>query len=377
MLRKKNIFIYFNYLISFLGSIFFLVGANFLNLIYIEQYIFLISISTIFASSIYSSSIKSKLENLTIKIDITKNSFKSLILIFFLICIYLKLINKIDLIPFLLLIIIYDLCFNLFAISFIKRNNTLNHSKFLFILAIIKNLFLLLSLTTDNFLIIVSTYNILFIIFFILNFSKLKIKFQDTKKPFNTVDLIYVFLGSLIFQIDKILGENFLTDENYYSYFLIFKFASIFQIIGSILTQPCRNEMISKETFSDKLLNNLKNFTYLLLIFLLFANLFFIFFYKINFFNDHVFQINIINIIIFNFLSLSIITHVFNGFYVDILFIKNFGKKLVFINFVTLIIMIIFLINLKSLVFWSIIMLMSQIFITILVIVNYKKICFN
>ena len=377
MLNKKNIFIYSNYFISFLGSIFFLVGANFLNLIYIEQYIFLISISTIFASSIYSSSIKSKLDNLTIKIDITKNSFKSLILIFFLICIYLKLINKIELILFLLLVIFYDLCFNLFAISFIKRNNTLNHSKFLFILAIIKNLFLLLSLITNNFLIIVSTYNILFIIFFILIFSKLKIKFQDTKKPFNTVDLIYVFLGSLIFQIDKILGENFLTNENYYTYFLIFKFASVFQIIGTILTQPSRNEMISKENISSKLLNNLKNFTFLLLILLIFVNLFFIFFYQINFFNEYVFQINTINIIIFNILSLSIIIHVFNGFYVDILFIKNFGKKLMFIYFITLMIMIIFLINYKSLIFWSFVMLMSQIFITIIVIINYKKICLN
>ena len=377
MLNKKNIFIYSNYFISFLGSIFFLVGAKFLNLIYIEQYIFLISISTIFASSIYSSSIKSKLDKLTIKIDITKNSFKSLILIFFLICIYLKLINKIELILFLLLVIFYDLCFNLFAISFIKRNNTLNHSKFLFILAIIKNLFLLLSLITNNFLIIVSTYNILFIIFFILIFSKLKIKFQDTKKPFNTVDLIYVFLGSLIFQIDKILGENFLTNENYYTYFLIFKFASVFQIIGTILTQPSRNEMISKENISSKLLNNLKNFTFLLLILLIFVNLFFIFFYQINFFNEYVFQINTINIIIFNILSLSIIIHVFNGFYVDILFIKNFGKKLMFIYFITLMIMIIFLINYKSLIFWSFVMLMSQIFITIIVIINYKKICLN
>ena len=377
MLNKKNIFIYSNYFISFLGSIFFLVGAKFLNLIYIEQYIFLISISTIFASSIYSSSIKSKLDNLTIKIDITKNSFRSLILIFFLICIYLKLINKIELILFLLLVIFYDLCFNLFAISFIKRNNTLNHSKFLFILAIIKNLFLLLSLITNNFLIIVSTYNILFIIFFILIFSKLKIKFQDTKKPFNTVDLIYVFLGSLIFQIDKILGENFLTNENYYTYFLIFKFASVFQIIGTILTQPSRNEMISKENISSKLLNNLKNFTFLLLILLIFVNLFFIFFYQINFFNEYVFQINTINIIIFNILSLSIIIHVFNGFYVDILFIKNFGKKLMFIYFITLMIMIIFLINYKSLIFWSFVMLMSQIFITIIVIINYKKICLN
>ena len=87
MITKKNIIIYFNYFISFLGSIFFLVGANYLDLIYIDKYIFIISISTIFASSIYASSIKSKLEGSLIKIDITKNSLRSLILLLFLISI--------------------------------------------------------------------------------------------------------------------------------------------------------------------------------------------------------------------------------------------------------------------------------------------------
>ena len=76
--KTKNIFIYFNYLVSFLGSIFFLVGANYLDLINIDKYIFLISISTIFASSIYASSIKSKLKGSVIMIDFTKNSLKSL-----------------------------------------------------------------------------------------------------------------------------------------------------------------------------------------------------------------------------------------------------------------------------------------------------------
>ena len=140
MPTKKNIFIYFNYLVSFLGSIFFLVGANYLDLINIDKYIFLISISTIFASSIYASSIKSKLKGSVIMISFTKNSLKSLILLFFLISIYLGIYDKLTLIPVLLLIITYDLSYNLFAISFIKKNNTLNHSRFLFTLTIIKNL---------------------------------------------------------------------------------------------------------------------------------------------------------------------------------------------------------------------------------------------
>ena len=373
MPTKKNIFIYFNYLVSFLGSIFFLVGANYLDLINIDKYIFLISISTIFASSIYASSIKSKLKGSVIMIDFTKNSLKSLILLFFLISIYLGIYDKLTLIPVLLLIIAYDLSYNLFAISFIKKNNTLNHSRFLFSLTIIKNLTLFLSIITSNFLIIVSVFNFIFIIFFFLLFSKLKIKFEATKKPFNSVDLAYIFLGSLVFQIDKILGENFLTKENYFTYFLIFKFASIFQIIGSIITQPSRNEMISKETITKKLFKNLKNFIISLLILLFISNFIFIFFDKIEFFNKYIFQINIINLIIFNILSLSIIAHIFNGFYIDVLFIKNYGKILMSINFIILLFIIVFLINFKSLIIWSTIMFTSQIIITFLALVNYKK----
>lgn len=373
MPTKKNIFIYFNYLVSFLGSIFFLVGANYLDLINIDKYIFLISISTIFASSIYASSIKSKLKGSVIMIDFTKNSLKSLILLFFLISIYLGIYDKLTLIPVLLLIITYDLSYNLFAISFIKKNNTLNHSRFLFTLTIIKNLTLFLSIITSNFLIIVSVFNFIFIVFFFLLFSKLKIKFEATKKPFNSVDLVYIFLGSLVFQIDKILGENFLTKENYFTYFLIFKFASIFQIIGSIITQPSRNEMISKETITKKLFKNLKNFIISLLILLFISNFIFIFFDKIDFFNKYIFQINIINLIIFNILSLSIIAHIFNGFYIDVLFIKNYGKILISINFITLLFIIVFLINFKSLIIWSTIMFTSQIIITFLALVNYKK----
>ena len=373
MPTKKNIFIYFNYLVSFLGSIFFLVGANYLDLINIDKYIFLISISTIFASSIYASSIKSKLKGSVIMIDFTKNSLKSLILLFFLISIYLGIYDKLTLIPVLLLIITYDLSYNLFAISFIKKNNTLNHSRFLFTLTIIKNLTLFLSIITSNFLIIVSVFNFIFIVFFFLLFSKLKIKFEATKKPFNSVDLAYIFLGSLVFQIDKILGENFLTKENYFTYFLIFKFASIFQIIGSVITQPSRNEMISKETITKKLFKNLKNFIISLLVLLFISNFIFIFFDKIEFFNKYIFQINIINLIIFNILSLSIIAHIFNGFYIDVLFIKNYGKILMSINFITLLFIIVFLINFKSLIIWSTIMFTSQIIITFLALVNYKK----
>ena len=77
MIVQKNIIIYINYFFSFIGSISFLVIANFLELKNLEKYILILSISTVFASIIYSSSIKSKLEDNIIKIILPKILLKS------------------------------------------------------------------------------------------------------------------------------------------------------------------------------------------------------------------------------------------------------------------------------------------------------------
>ncbi len=110
-----------------------------------------------------------------------------------------------------------------------------------------------------------------------------------------------------------------------------------------------------------------------MLVLLIILNLIFLFFSEIKFFNKYIFQINKTNLIVFNFISFSIITHVFNGFYVDVLFIRNYAKILMTINFITLLFIIIFLISFKSLIIWSIIMFISQIIITVLALINYKK----
>ena len=89
MKLNKNYIIYLNYSLSFLGSIFFIIFANYLNLENIDKYILILSLSAVFASSIYSSSIKSKLEEKVIVINLTKNSLKALSIIYILILFYL------------------------------------------------------------------------------------------------------------------------------------------------------------------------------------------------------------------------------------------------------------------------------------------------
>ena len=87
--NKKKISIYFNYCISFLLSLFFLIYAKQSGLVNLEKYILIISLSAIFASIIYSTTIKSKLEDNTIKIGITNKSLFLIFLSMFLTSIYL------------------------------------------------------------------------------------------------------------------------------------------------------------------------------------------------------------------------------------------------------------------------------------------------
>ena len=210
MKLNKIYIIYLNYSLSFLGSIFFIIFANYLKLENIDKYIFILSLSAVFASSIYSSSIKSKLEEKIIIINLTKNSLKALGVIYILILFYLFFKENYFLSIFLTFTIIYEACLNLFAISFIKRNDTFKHSKFLVYISILKNLCLILSVFFINFLYIVLIFYLIFVIVFISKFKSLGVIFKQNSKPFNLIDLFYVITGSLIFQIDKIIGESIL-----------------------------------------------------------------------------------------------------------------------------------------------------------------------
>lgn len=373
-MKLNNIYvIYLNYSLSFLGSIFFIIFANFLNLENIDKYILIISLSSIFASTIYSSSIKSKLENKFIIINLTKNSFRVLAFVYSLISIYLFFRGNYFLIIFLTSTIFYEACFNLYAISYIKRKETFKHSQFLLFISILKNLCLFFSIVLTNFLYVVSTFYLIFIILFIFKFKSLNIIFKENLKSFNLIDLFYVITGSLIFQIDKIIGENILSKDNYITYFLIFKFASSFQIVGSLLTQPIRNIVISTEVISTIINKKINNYILILFILLLSSNIFLISMSAIDIFNIYIFKVNFQNILIFNFLAISILLHIYNGFYIDALFINNKGKLLFIVNIIILGLMLFFLMTFKSLILWSAIICSAQLIMLVFFKIIYKK----
>ncbi len=372
-MSKKNFLIYINYFFSFLGSISFLLIANFLELENLEKYILILSISTLFASTIYSSSIKSKLDGDIIKINFTKNTINTLLIIFLIICIYIFFKENYFLVIFFTMTIAYEICFNLFAITFIKRNKSLGHSLFLLFTAIFKNFILILALFFSDLLKIILFFYIFYTVFFIFNFKKLKIVFKQNKKSFNVFDFFYILTGTLIYQIDKIFGESFLNKNDYITYFLIFKFASAFQIVGNLLTQPIRNNMISIELISSKILNQLNKIISFIIILLFFVNLSFLILNELIFFNKYVFEININNILIFNLFTLAIITHIYNGFYIDALFINNYGKLLLKINIFIILIIVIALIFFKSLIIWALTMFLAQFLLLFFAVINYKK----
>ncbi len=139
--NQKRFYTYLNYSLAFIFSLIFLIYAKKLGLINLNKYILVISLSAIFASVIYSTSIKSEYNKGLILIGITN---KTLYLLFFfslIVAIYLGYKNTF-LVIFFYLNIFYEICFNLILIYFVKNNKTFLHSQFQLLNAFTRNLFL-------------------------------------------------------------------------------------------------------------------------------------------------------------------------------------------------------------------------------------------
>ena len=345
-----------------------------LNLLNIDKYILTISISSIFASLIYSTSIKSTYDNGKIIIGITNNSLAFIFLLILISSIYLGTRNS-YLYLFLLLNIIFEICFILILIFLIKRNDNYKHSLVLLINSSLKIFFIyFLAAYLHNLLLIMSVYYIFFFTLFIFIFKKLNIFFNIKKRLFKIYDIFYVLAGTLLFQFDKILGESFLNDNDYFIYFIIFKMSSVFQILGSIIFQPARNKVLSKEYVSHEIRRELIFLIKLLFVLLILLNFFY---FLLTFYNIKISFIvpylTINNLILFNFFSIAFILHIFNGFFIDSLFIKDFGKNLFFINIILLSLQILLMIIFKNIILWSLFILISQVLLTLFSIINYKK----
>lgn len=362
--NRSKIFIYSNYFFAFLTSLIFLVSVKILELYNIDKYILIISISTIISSIIYSTGIKSKIINKTIIIGLSKKTSVSIIVFLILTNLYLA-TKGLSINFFFLIHILFEISYNLISIYFIKNENTKYHSIFLFLSSLLKLFFLFfLSLIYENLLTILLIYYSIFLIIFLFYFKYLNIKFEFNTQSFNFLDLVFVLTGSLIFQLDKIIGENTLTSDDLFIYFFIFKISSTFQILGSILTQPTRNKVLKNGTIDELTKKEINFFTSIILLALIFANS--IAFLIQSYFPDNIKLIfNFNNILIFNLWSLSFIFHIFNGFYIDGMFIKGYSKKIIFYNFLIIVLQLITMTTFSQLSLWVLSILIGQIVLSI------------
>jgi hypothetical protein len=214
----------------------------------------------------------------------------------------------------------------------------------------------------NNFIIIIIFYSV------IINYN---FKINSKKKSFGVNDIIYTLIGSLIFQVDKIIGPLYLDPDIIARYYINFKIASFYQIVGSIISQPIRNLLIKTKKINIEMKKNIRNVIFLLIFFYIFSNFILITLYKYNLLSNLKIKIELNDVIIYNIVSLSFVLHTKSGFYIDALYLNNKAKYLTKLNIICVIIIgfSIYLIN--DPIAWSLSILISQI---LLLIFSQKKI---
>jgi hypothetical protein len=170
----------------------------------------------------------------------------------------------------------------------------------------------------------------------------------------------------MIFQLDKIIGPVYLDIKVITKYFIIFKVSSIYQILGSVLSQHTRNLLIRKKFIDVRMNKNIKVFIFLLLSLLIFTNLILIILqkYELNF--RTIVNIKIEDIILYNLFSLSFILHTYNGFNIDRLYLNGQALYLTKLNIICLIIISSAIYFYKDPILWSLTILISQILLSLL-----------
>ena len=131
--------------------------------------------------------------------------------------------------------------------------------------------------------------------------------------------------------------------------------------------------MISSEKVSLSLNKKLIINIFLIFLLIFFSKIFLFLMNKVDIFNIYIFEINLVNIAIFNFLAISILFHIYSGFFIDALFINNKGKILFVTNLIILSLILFFLMTFESLLLWSATMFSSQLIMLILFKIIYMR----
>ena len=356
---------------SFVANLAFLIIAYQLKLEQIDQYIICISCSTILSSLFYSLIIKSEKKIKKINLEIKLISIKLILIIFFFFYIYISLNSSFYISIFFFTLVLSEFLINLTLVKCQLDIKKYKHG-------LIKNFQSLLKFGTLAFLFFTSDIivlgiinNFIIIIIFYSVIINYNFKINSKKKSFGVNDIIYTLIGSLIFQVDKIIGPLYLDPDIIARYYINFKIASFYQIVGSIISQPIRNLLIKTKKINIEMKKNIRNVIFLLIFFYIFSNFILITLYKYNLLSNLKIKIELNDVIIYNIISLSFVLHTKSGFYIDALYLNNKAKYLTKLNIICVIIIgfSIYLIN--DPIAWSLSILISQI---LLLIFSQKKI---
>jgi hypothetical protein len=361
---KKETALISLYASSFVANLAFLIIAYRLNFKLIDQYIICVSCSTVLSSLFYSLIIKSKKKK-EINLEIKLISIKLILIIFFFFYIYVSLNRFFYISIFFLTLILSEFLINLALVKCQLDMKKYSHGFIKIFQSLLKFGTLSFLFFTDDIIILGIINNLVIIIVFYSVITNYNFKINSRSKSFGVSDITYTLVGSLIFQLDKIIGPSYLDSDIIARYFINFKISSFYQIFGSIISQPIRNLLIKTKKINMEMKKNIKYVFYLLIFFYIFSNLILIILYKYNFLDYFKIRINLNDVIVYNIISLSFILHTKSGFYIDELYLNSQSKYLTKLNIICIIIIgfSIYLIN--NPIAWSASILMTQVLLLI------------
>ena len=364
---KKETFLILLYFIAFVINILFLILAYKLGFLQIENYIIIITATSLMSALFYSLVIKSKKIKEKISLKLKPEGLKSIIFFFLVLLIFLH--NKEDIFFTLFFIssVISEFLLNLALTKHQINGRSYKHAFVRIFQGLIKLITLLLIVYTNNIVKIGLLYNFIIIIFFSSVIKDYNFKIDKKKKNFGNFDVLYTLTGASLFQLDKIISAMYL-DVNVnviIKYFIIFKISSIFQILGNIISQPIRNLLIEKKLININIEKKINTIFYLLLSFLVLTNLILLIINAFELISFLKIVIIAKDIIIYNLFSLAFILHIRSGFYLDRLYLNSQSLYLTKVNIICIIIICSAIYLFNDPIVWSLSIFISQILLVI------------
>lgn len=362
---KKETFLILLYFIAFIINILFLILAYKLGFSQIDNYIIIITVTSLISALFYSLAIKSKKIKEKIILKIKPEGLKSIIFFFLALLIFLHNNEDIFFSLFFISSVISEFLLNLAFTKHQINGRSYQHAFVRIFQGLIKLITLLLIVYTNNIIKIGFLYNFIIIIFFSSVIKDFNFKIDKKKKNFGNFDVLYTLTGASLFQLDKIISTIYQDVNVIIKYFIIFKISSIFQILGNIISQPIRNLLIEKKLINVDIEKKINVIFYLLLSFLAFSNLILLIINSFELISFLKIVIVAEDIMIYNLFSLAFILHTRSSFYLDRLYLNNQSLYLTKVNIICIIIICLAIYLFNNPIVWSLSIFISQILLAI------------